>query len=214
MTEPHFYKWSKLPYNVSRSQCWGEVEESDAAKERNDITWPCAQPSQSSPSFLLLWLLAASCRARMVPSSATNQRSPILAEDWRRQKSQHSRNSQRRRCARGKVRCKILILHLLWREGQACHQHWKSAHGVSLCVTHTGRERETWGNFLSVSFVWGSNQQSEKTPHEYSSDTRTADMMQYKQTCLIMINCYRRLSWLIMINCNKSMYIAGTNNSR
>lgn len=153
MTGPHFYKWSKLPYNVSRSQCWGEVEESDAAKERNDITWPCAQPSQSSPPFLLLWLLAASCRARMVPSSATNQRSPILAEDWRRQKSQHSRNSQRRRCARGKVRCKILILHLLWREGQACHQHWKSAHGVSLCVTHTGREREMWRNFLSVSFV-------------------------------------------------------------
>lgn len=50
-------------------------EEGEVVKASNDITWLRAQPSESSPPFLLLWLLAASCRVRTVPSSATNQRS-------------------------------------------------------------------------------------------------------------------------------------------
>lgn len=78
---------------------WGEFVEAEG-----DITWLRAQLPESSPPLLLPWLLAANCRARMVPSSATNQRGWNPAGARRRWKSQRSRNRQRRRPARRTVR--------------------------------------------------------------------------------------------------------------
>lgn len=74
----------------------------------DDITWLGAQLPESSPPLLLLWLLAASCQARMVPSSATNQRGWNPAGARWHWKSQRSRKRQRRRPARRTVRVQKL----------------------------------------------------------------------------------------------------------
>lgn len=94
----------------------------------------------------------------MVPSSATNQRSPIPAGAWRCRKSQHSRNWQRRRLARGTVRVtrwckyKCFALQLLCRRGQVCDKCPKCFFSPHSLQCETGTMRETHSQ-CSFSFI-------------------------------------------------------------
>lgn len=199
----HIFLLCKKPNNISLCLLGCAGGEGDVVKERDDIIWLWARLPGSSPPSLLLWLLAVSCRVRTVPSSATNQRSWILAGAWRCRKSQHSRNWQRRQRARGTVRvsrwCKHeeFILQLLYIEGHRCHKYPKNP--APSCMKYFSSYSFSCTQVLSCHCSFFYSQRgchsavSRDGPDEYAWNTQSADTTQYVIVAVTVAETHARI---------------------